>query len=115
VKEAEQALASKKQFLALAEQAGWAVFLMISTYTRPLAEVDAARAEHQAFMDELDAAGHVVGAGRQEPAVGGIVLLRADSADAAQALMDGDPYVLRGLAEYRAVTWQVSRGPLASL
>jgi uncharacterized protein YciI len=91
------------------------VYLMISTYTRPLEEVDAARADHLKFMDALDAAGHVVGAGRQEPAVGGIVLLRTESADEAQALMADDPYVLRGLAEYRPVGWQVSRGPLTSL
>jgi uncharacterized protein YciI len=91
------------------------VYLMISTYSRPLDEVDAARADHLAFMDGLEADGHLVGAGRQEPAVGGIVLLRAESAEAAQALMADDPYVLRGLAEYRPINWQVSRGPLAAL
>ncbi len=88
---------------------------MISTYLRPLEEVDAARSDHFRFMDELEAAGHVVGAGRQDPATGGIVLLRADSADAAAALMADDPYMQRGLAEYRAVGWDVSRGPLACL
>ncbi len=88
---------------------------MMSTYTRPLVEVDAARADHLAFMEALEAAGHVVGAGRQDPAVGGIVLLRADSAEAALALMADDPYVVRGLAEYRPVNWLVTRGPLAAL
>jgi uncharacterized protein YciI len=91
------------------------VYLMISTYLRPLEEVDAARPDHFRFMDELEAAGHVVGAGRQEPPTGGIVLLRADSAEAAAALLADDPYVQRGLAEYRPVGWHVSRGPLASL
>ena len=88
---------------------------MISTYLRPLEEVDAARPDHFRFMDELEAAGHVVGAGRQEPATGGIVLLRAGSAEEAQRLMAGDPSVQRGLATYEAVGWQVSRGPLAQL
>ncbi|MDP9819575.1 YciI family protein [Spirilliplanes yamanashiensis] len=88
---------------------------MISTYLRPLPEVDAARPDHFAFMDRLEADGHVVGAGRQESGTGGIVLLRAGSADEARRLMADDPYVLRGLATYEPVGWTVTRGPLAAL
>jgi uncharacterized protein YciI len=90
------------------------VYLMISTYLRPVAEVDAARPAHLRFMDDLEATGVVVGAGRQDPPVGGIVLLDVATAEQASELMAGDPYVQQGLARYEPVGWDVARGPLAS-
>ena len=89
------------------------MYLMVSTYLRPLGEVDAARSEHLRFMDGLEATGVVVGAGRQDPPVGGIVLLDVASADEGRELMAGDPYVQRGLARYEPIGWDVVRGPLA--
>lgn len=87
--------------------------LMISTYTAPLDQVDAARAAHMEWLSGLEDRGLVVAAGRQDPPIGGIVLLATDSADEAAALMADDPYVLRGLATYRATGWQPTRGALA--
>jgi uncharacterized protein YciI len=89
------------------------VYLMISTYLAPLAEVDAARDAHLAFLGGLEARGLVVAAGRQDPPQGGVVLLGVDSEAEAQELIAQDPYVQRGLAEYRAIGWQPSRGALA--
>jgi len=48
---------------------------MISTYRAPLAEVDAARDDHLRFLDELERRGLVVSAGRQNPPIGGVILL----------------------------------------
>jgi uncharacterized protein YciI len=89
------------------------MILMISQYLRPIDEVDAARTDHKRFMDDLEATGVVVGAGRRDPAVGGIVLLDVATADEGSALMAGDPYVQRGLARYDPIGWDVVRGPLA--
>jgi uncharacterized protein YciI len=88
------------------------VYLMISTYSAPLEQVDEARADHLRFIDGLDERGLVVSAGRQEPPAGGVVLLQVDSAAEAHALMAEDPYVLRGLATYEAIGWQPMRGVL---
>jgi uncharacterized protein YciI len=88
------------------------MYLMISTYLRPLDEVDEARPDHLRFMDELEATGVVVGAGRQDPPVGGVVLLDVASADEGRALLAGDPYVQRGLARYDAICWNPVRGAL---
>ncbi len=89
------------------------MYLMISTYVAPLAEVDAARVDHLAYLQELESRGLVVTAGRQDPPAGGVVILAADSEAEAQELISQDPYVLRGLAEYRAIGWQPTRGALA--
>jgi uncharacterized protein YciI len=90
------------------------VYLMISTYRAPLAEVDAARDEHLRFLDELERRGLVVSAGRQNPPTGGIILFNLDSEEEARALLSDDPYVLRGLADYEARGWTPTRGVLAN-
>jgi uncharacterized protein YciI len=91
-----------------------AVYLMISTYQKPLAEVDQARDAHLAFIAGLEERGLAVTAGRQDPPVGGVILLDVDTEAQAQELIAQDPYVLRGLATYAAVGWQISRGALAN-
>ena len=89
------------------------VYLMISTYQKPLAEVDEARADHLTYVAELEAGGFSVAAGRIDPPTGGIILLDVDSEEEAQALIAKDPYVQRGLATYTAIGWHPARGALA--
>ncbi|TWG26513.1 YciI family protein [Actinoplanes teichomyceticus] len=86
---------------------------MISTYQKPLADVDQARDQHLAYIADLEERGLAVTAGRQEPPTGGIILLDVDTEAQAQELIAQDPYVQQGLATYAAVGWQISRGALA--
>ena len=88
------------------------MYLMISTYLRPLDEVDAAREDHLRFLAGLEAKGVVVAAGRQDPPKGGIVLLDAATEAEARHLMADDPYVLLGLASYEPTGWLPTRGAL---
>jgi len=90
------------------------VYLMISTYLVPLDEVAKVRDEHLAFLDGLLAQGTLVAAGRQDPPVGGMVLLDVADAATAREVMSQDPYVLRGIAEYEARGWAPTVGALAS-
>jgi uncharacterized protein YciI len=89
------------------------VYVMISKYLVPLEEVDKARDEHLAFLDGLAQQGKLVVAGRQDPPVGGLVMLDADTEAEAQRLMADDPYIQRGLAEYTATGFRPSLGKLA--
>ena len=88
------------------------MYLMISTYTAPLAEVDQLRDAHLAFLDTLEERGLVVSAGRQDPPLGGVVILDVASEAEAHAAMADDPYLRANAAEYRAVGFQPSRGVL---
>jgi uncharacterized protein YciI len=88
------------------------VYLMISTYTVPLEEVDKLRDAHIAFLDEKQAEGIVVEAGRQDPPNGGVVILDVASEKEAFAVMADDPYVKANVGEYRAVGFNPTRGPL---
>ncbi len=90
------------------------MIVMISKYLAPLAELDAARPDHAEFLDSLEAGGFVVSAGRQDPPVGGIVILDVDTADEARELIAEDPYVQRGLAAYEPYGFAPTRGPLAN-
>jgi uncharacterized protein YciI len=89
------------------------VYLMISKYLAPLAELDAARDDHSKFLEGLERRGLVVSAGRQDPPTGGVILFDVDTADEARALIADDPYVQRGLAEYTPTGWKPTRGVLA--
>ena len=86
---------------------------MISTYLRPLDEVDGARDEHLAFLAGLEARGLVVSAGRQDPPNGGVIIFGVDTEAEALELIAEDPYVKMGLASYQATGWQPTRGALA--
>lgn len=88
------------------------MYLMISKYLVPLAEVDQLRDDHLAFLDGLEAEGLMVTAGRQNPPAGGVVILNVDDEARAWEIMANDPYVVRGIAEYQATGWVPSRGVL---
>jgi uncharacterized protein YciI len=89
------------------------VYLMISTYLKPLAEVDTARDEHLAYIAGLEERGLVVSAGRQDPPKGGVLLFDVDTEAEALELIADDPYVKQGLASYEATGWKPTRGVLA--
>lgn len=88
------------------------MYLMISTYLKPLTEVDQLRDAHLAFLDTLEERGLVVSAGRQDPPAGGVVILDVASEAEARAAMADDPYLKAEAAEYRAVGFRPTRGVL---
>ena len=90
------------------------MYLMISTYLVPLDEVDQVRGEHLAFLDTLEEQGVLVTAGRQNPPAGGVVILDVDDEERARQLIEADPYVRKGVAQYAAIGWQPARGALAA-
>jgi uncharacterized protein YciI len=88
------------------------VYLMVSKYLVPLEEIAKVRDDHLAFLEGLVERGVVVAAGRQNPAVGGMVLLDVADEAGAREVVAQDPYVLTGSAEYTAIGWQPTVGIL---
>ena len=80
----------------------------ISTYTRPLAELDALRPEHLAFLDGLGDL--VVMSGRREPPVGGVIVLRGSDPAEAERVLSADPFVRAGAADYVCTAFASTRG-----
>ena len=75
------------------------------TYTQPLDVVDQSRPAHLQWLGDLVNQGRILLAGRLE-SQGGAVLVAADmSAEEADALTAGDPYVAAGVASYERVSF----------
>ena len=72
------------------------------------------RSDHLAHLTRLEAAGSLVLAGPLADLSGGIILLSAEDSDAAQALVDQDPYTQLDVTKDRELReWKVTVGSLA--
>lgn len=76
------------------------LFVVDLTYVVPLDQVDPHREPHRAFLKTNYEAGLFVASGPKEPRTGGIILAKAESRDAIEAVLQQDPFKLEGLAEY---------------
>lgn len=89
------------------------VFVVTYAYDDRDAERDAVRPDHRDFLRSLLASGDLLASGPYtdgEP--GAFLVLRAESADAALATLDADPFLLAGLVETRTVRgWDPVIGP----
>src|SRR4051812_24618672 len=86
-----------------------AVFVLLLTYVKPLAEVDALMREHVAWLDEHYAAGRFLVSGRRIPRTGGVILARGDDRDAMEALVATDPFVRGGVATVELIQSRASQ------
>jgi uncharacterized protein YciI len=76
------------------------MFVVNLTYVRPLDEVDRQLAGHRAFLARQYAAGAFLASGPKEPRTGGIILARAASKEALEAILAEDPFLVSGVAHY---------------
>jgi uncharacterized protein YciI len=77
------------------------MFVIFGNYTAPLDEVDSHREAHLQFIGGLVASGNVVASGRRAAGDGSVLVLSAESGDAALALFNDDPYIKAGVVEYK--------------
>jgi uncharacterized protein YciI len=74
------------------------MFIVMLTYTKPLAEVDRHLAGHRAWVSEGFDDGVFILSGGQRPRTGGALLAVGEDRSAIQAWIDRDPFVLGGVA-----------------
>jgi uncharacterized protein YciI len=78
------------------------MLIAISTYTKPLAEVDQYRAQHLDYIKStLVATDKLLLAGRKNPADGAVILAKDITADEFKKILTDDPYCKAGVAEYQ--------------
>jgi uncharacterized protein YciI len=85
------------------------VFVIELIYTTDLAQIDAHMKPHMAFLQRHYDAGTFVMSGRKVPRDGGIIIATGDDRDAIDAIVKQDPFVARGLADYRIVQFRASQ------
>lgn len=76
------------------------MFIISLTYTADLAQIEAQLEAHRQFLDRHYQRGTFLFSGRKEPRTGGIIIARAPSRAAIEALIKEDPFHRHGLADY---------------
>ena len=85
------------------------MFIVTLTYVVDLAVIDAALAEHGAWLDQQYDAGVFIASGRQEPRTGGVILATNTSLTDLEQRLARDPFREQGLAEYSITQFAPSR------
>lgn len=79
------------------------LFIVTINYIKPLEEVNEKRGEHLAFISNYVLAGNFLAVGRQDPAVGGVVIAHNMSKEELQNILEQDPYYTNGLANFNII------------
>lgn len=66
---------------------------------------------HKAFVAKLIEQGHCARTGYWRSSAGGMLLFRADSMEAAEALMQQDPLIQNRCVDYELHEWIIASGP----
>ena len=85
------------------------MFVIELTYKVELAEIDAHMKAHMAYLHKYYAAGTFLVSGRKIPREGGIILAVAESKEKVEAVVREDPFVSRGLADFRVIEFRPSQ------
>lgn len=85
------------------------MFVIELVYKADLAQIDAHMKSHMAFLRTHYDAGTFVASGRKVPRDGGIILALAEDRTAIEAIVQADPFVALGLADYRIIEFRASQ------
>ena len=85
------------------------MFVIELIYKADLARIDAHMAAHVRFLKKYYAAGNFLVSGRKIPRDGGIILAVGKSREQIETLMKEDPFVARGLADFRVIEFRASQ------
>jgi uncharacterized protein YciI len=85
------------------------MFVIELIYKAPLAEIDQAMRAHMQFLRRYYAAGNFLLSGRKIPRDGGIILAAGKSREEMETIVAEDPFVARGLADFRITEFRVSQ------
>ncbi|MDE2481974.1 MAG: GTP cyclohydrolase [bacterium] len=94
------------------------MFLLLSRYLKPEAEIDRHLPAHRAFLDRQYAAGHFVVSGPLVPRTGGVIVTVDMPRERLDAIMQEDPFLREGVSEYQILEFGATKraeGFLAAL
>jgi uncharacterized protein YciI len=85
------------------------MFVIELIYKADLAEIDANMGAHVAFLNKYYASGNFLISGRKIPRDGGVILAAGKTRQQMEAIVEEDPFVARGLADYRLIEFRASQ------
>lgn len=77
------------------------MFLVITTYQKPIDEIEKFLPAHSAFLDKYYQSKKVIFSGRRNPRVGGIILFNVKDESEVLSIIEKDPFKQNGIAEYK--------------
>lgn len=85
------------------------MFVIELVYKVDLARIDAEMKAHVAWLNAHYADGTFLASGRKVPRDGGIILALGHDRAQIEAIVRADPFVARGLADYRLIEFNASQ------
>jgi len=85
------------------------MFVVELIYKVDLAEIDRHMTAHVKFLKKHYASGHFLVSGRKIPRDGGIIVAVGASRDEIEKIIREDPFVARGLADFRIIEFRASQ------
>jgi len=85
------------------------MFVIELIYKADLAQIDAHMKAHVAFLKKYYSAGDFLVSGRKIPRDGGIILAVGENRERIEAIIREDPFVSRGLVDYRIIEFRASQ------
>ena len=85
------------------------MFVIELAYKVSLAKIDANMPAHVKFLKKYYASGNFLVSGRKVPRDGGIIIATAKSQEEVEAIVREDPFVARGLADFRITQFRASQ------
>lgn len=85
------------------------MFVIELVYTADLAQIDGAMTAHMTYLRTHYADGTFVVSGRKIPRDGGIILATGVDRARLDQIVRDDPFVARGLAEFRIIEFRASQ------
>ena len=85
------------------------MFVIELIYKADLSEIDAHMKAHMKFLKKYYAAGNFLVSGRKVPREGGIILAVGKSRQEIEGIVQEDPFVQQGLAEFRVIEFRASQ------
>jgi uncharacterized protein YciI len=85
------------------------MFVIELNYKVDLTAIDAHMAAHVRFLKKYYAAGNFLVSGRKIPRDGGIILAVGKDRKQIEAIVQEDPFVAHGLAEFRVIEFRASQ------
>ena len=85
------------------------MFVIELAYKADLSQIDAHMKAHMKFLNKYYAAGNFVISGRKIPRDGGIIVAVANSRSEIEAIAREDPFIEKGLADFRIIEFRASQ------
>src|SRR5262249_37730272 len=92
--------AEKQEVTVAGEGKATNMVVAVSTYRKPLEEVEAFYPAHREWLMKHYASGRFLGSGPRMPRTGGVILARVESREEFLALLADDPFLVNGVSEY---------------